>query len=211
MRSWVTAVVVGVVLAGSSVGAEAKVKEADKNASPLHTACYMIQDAAWWAQLAFDSRVGWGHTLQAMIELAFLGEAWDAMCAADFGSITRDAPAPGVPSLSDGDGDLLFDEDELVYGLDPGSFDTDRDGLDDDVDPSWLAELLDGLGETRLAAMAALAETDVRAGDTAGAAALLVDVQDALGGCEPDPVTFERSGSEACGAARTLEIHLGLR
>ncbi|MEQ1504495.1 MAG: hypothetical protein ABMB14_19815 [Myxococcota bacterium] len=209
MRSWLTVVVVCGVLSGSSVGAEARVDVADKNASPLHTACYLIQDAADWAQAGVDSWFGWGHTLQAMIELAFLGEAWDAMCAADFGSIRRDAPASGVPSLSDGDGDLLFDEDELVYGLDPGSLDTDRDGLDDGIDPGWLADLLDGLGETRLAAMAALAETDVRAGDTAGAAALLVDVQDALGGCERDPVTFE--DTEACRAARTLEVQLASR
>ncbi|MEQ1504494.1 MAG: hypothetical protein ABMB14_19810 [Myxococcota bacterium] len=152
-----------------------------------------------------------GWTLQGLQDLGAVGAAWDDLCAAQFGSIFRDAPAPPVPTLFDGDGDLLFDEDELVYGLAPGSVDTDRDGLDDGIDPSWLADLLDGLGETRLAAMAIEAETDVRAGHLADAAELLAQVQDALGGCEPDPVTLERTGIEACGAARTLEVHLAPR
>ena len=104
--------------------------------------------------------------------------------------------------------------DELFLHLVPvtlGAGEPLFDGLGDGIDPSWLADLLYGLGETRLAAMATLAEIEVRAGDAVGAAALLVDVQDALGGCEPDPVRFEVSGSEECRAARALEVHLTLR
>jgi hypothetical protein len=130
------------------------------------------------------------------IELVAIGDAWDDFCDDLYGSIARDHAGPGVPTYQDSDGDGVYDEDELVYGLDLRSPDTDQDGLDDGVDPSWLAPLLRG----SLADTALLAEGDVRLGDRSAAVARLEDVQLALGGCS--------AASEVCLAVWTLAVNL---
>lgn len=202
---WLAGGVLGSVLSLAAV-AEAKVNDSDRDQSPLHRMCWEIQEAASWEQRAFDLSGGWGEAIGHLIELAFLGAAWDDHCASTFGSMTREAPAE-VPTCHDADGDFLFDEDELAFGLDLASPDTDRDGLVDDLDPSWLADLLTRGGQARLAATADVAEEAVLAGDLAGAAALLADVQGALG-CDAEPAADD---AEVCLGAQALAVHLDLR
>lgn len=190
----------------ASVGAEARVPASDRYASPTATACSVLQEAAdrLVSAINFSAAHQIGQLGPLLLELALVSSAWGTTCASTYGSILRDAPAPGFPALQDLDADLLFDEDELVYGLDPNAADSDRDGLDDAVDPGWLADLLEREGEARLAATAEVAEEAVHAGDLAGAAGLLAEVQGALG-CDAEPV------GESCRAAEGLEVRLGGR
>lgn len=187
--------------------AHARVNVGDEHLSPLHMVCAAIQEEADLQEGLLVVSTTWGNALQAMLQLAALGTAWDAYCASSFGSMLRDAPSPGVPTANDLDGDFLFDEDELAFGLDLASADTDRDGLADDLDPSWLADLLGDVGQPRLAAVVGLAESEVRAGDRPAAVERLTEVQAALG-CDPDPVGVS---SDVCRGAALLTVHLGLR
>lgn len=187
-------------------------------ANPDYLTCGTLQNRANTLLAEYKTASG-PRADQILSELREIGRAWDQNCRGTWGSITRDL-ASVEPTFQDSDADGVFDEDEGVFGLDMYSPDSNRDGLADGSDPSWLVALNVAMPDAQLATFSAdphllrlsltsaalEAEGATLTRDPVAALDWLANVDALLGDCAPDPRTS--IVSDVCIGTRVLSTQL---